>query len=730
MTITESVPSQLSESNPGVAAKAPVTTGADSLLACLIVVSRAHGGGLTRDAAIAGLPMGEEGLTPSLFARAAVRGGLSSSIVKQSLGELNHALFPVILLLRDRRACVLLGWNEDRSVARLIFPELGDAAVELTAAELGADYLGRAIYVRPRFRFDARVPATRESSAGHWFWGAIWKNSGLYRDVLVAAALINIFAVAMPVFALNVFDRVIPNNALETLWVMTIGIVVVLVGDLVLRNLRSRFVDLAAARVDTQVSSTIMEHVMGMRMENRPPSAGAFAANLRAFESVRNFLSSGVVVAFIDLPFALLFIGVIYWIAPAMLPIFATAVAAMLAYALVAQRRMQSLSEMARRAGAQRNATLVEGLVGLETIKTLGAEGAVQRRWEESATLLSNTACRLRTVSSAATHVTLWIQSVVTVAVIVTGVYLIGVNTLTMGGLVACYLLSSRAMGPFGRAAGMLIQYHKAKDAFQSVDSVMDREVERPPASAFIQRDHFDGKIAFRNVSFRYPEGEADVLTDISLEISPGEHVAILGRVGSGKSTLEKLILGLYRPIAGEILIDDIDIRQLDPAELRRHIGYVAQDVTLFFGNLRENLTIGRPFADDEAILKAAKIGCILPFANRHPRGFDMQVGERGDRLSGGQRQGVAMARAVLGDPPILVLDEPTSSMDRATEAEVKREVKEFAKGRTMMIVTHRTSLLEMVDRVIVMDQGRIVADGPKDDVVKAMKEGRIRKVR
>lgn len=469
---------------------------------------------------------------------------------------------------------------------------------------------------------------------------------------------------------------------------------------------------------------------MGMRMENRPLSAGSFAANLRAFESVRNFLSSGVVIAFIDLPFAFLFVAVIYWIAPAMLPIFAVAIAAMLGYALVTQRRMRDLSEMSSRAGAQRNATLVEGLVGLETIKALGAEGAVQRRWEESATLLANTASRLRTLSSGATHVTLWIQHTVTVAVIVTGVYLIGENTLTMGGLIACYLLSSRAMGPFGRASGMMIQYHKANDAFQAVDNIMNREVERPPNSAFIQRDHFDGKVVFRNVSFRYPDSEADALTDISLEIKPGEHVAILGQVGSGKTTLEKLILGLYRPSSGEVLVDDIDIRQLDPAELRRHIGYVSQDITLFYGNLRDNLTMAQPLADDEAILKAAKVGCILSFVNRHPRGFDMQVGERGDRLSGGQRQGVAMARAVLGDPPILVLDEPTSSMDRATEADVKREVKAFAAGRTMLIVTHRTSLLEMVDRVIVMDQGRIVADGPKDEVVKAMKEGRIRKVR
>ena len=702
----------------------------DSLLSCLILVSRAHGGHLTPDAAMAGLPVGAHGLTPSMFERAARRGGLSSSVVKRPLNKLNTALFPAILLLDNNQACVLVGWADNGKLARLMFPELGEAVVDMPLAELERRYIGRAIYARPRFRFDARVTTNQQHKDGHWFWGAMWENKGLYRDVMVAAALINIFALGMPLFVLNVYDRVVPNAAFDTLWALALGIVIVQVGDLLLRNLRSKFVDQAAARVDTRVSSTVLERVMGMRMEHRPASVGSFAANLRNFESVRTFLSSGVVIAFIDLPFAFLFIAVIYWVAPSMLPVFVIAILALLVYALIAQKRMRDLAVHARRAGAQRNATLVEGLVGLETVKAVGAEGAIQRRWEESAALLANSDSHLRTASSSATHVTQWIQQLVSVIVIVIGVFMIAENALSMGGLIAAYLLSSRAMAPFGRVAGMMIQYHKAKDAFQSVDTVMQTQVERPEGTAFINRDHFDGRISLRNVGFRYPQSEVDALKGVSFDIAPGEHVAILGRVGSGKTTLEKLILGLYRPTSGEVLIDDIDIRQLDPGELRRSIGYVPQDVTLFYGTLRDNLTIAFPLADDTEILRAARIGGILPMIDRHPHGFAMQVGERGDRLSGGQRQGIALSRAVLGDPPIMLLDEPTSSMDRATETAVRKELRAFAAGRTMIIVTHRTSLLEMVDRVIVLDEGQVVADGPKSDVIKAMNEGRIRRIR
>lgn len=696
------------------------------LVDCLQLVARTHGIATTRDALLAGLPVGAEGLPPSLFERAARRAGLASNIVRRPLEALNAALFPAILLLDGDHACVLAGWSADGARARVIFPELGEAELELPRADLGARYTGRAIYARPQLRFDARAPEVNALRGRHWFWGRIAENRALYRDVLLAALLINLFAVAMPLFVMNVYDRVVPNNALETLWVLAAGVLVVLVGELVLRTLRGHFVDLAGGRADVRISAHIMERVLGMRLEERPPSAGSFAANLRAFESVRDFIGSATVVAFVDLPFALLFLLAIGWIAwPLVLP-FLLGVLALLLYAAGVQGRMQELAETTWRAGAQRNATLVEGLVGLETLKALGAEAPMQRKWEKSAALLSRVTARLRLLSASASHGAAFVQQMVGVAMIVLGVYLIGAGELTMGGLIACYMLSSRAMAPVGQVAGLLTQYHNASTALASLEQVMSREVERPDGQRFVSRGQLAGEIEFRDVCFSYPGQQVEALKNVSLRIRAGERVGILGRVGSGKSTLEKLILGLYRPGSGAVLIDGIDQRQLDPAELRRQIGYVAQDVTLFYGSLRDNITIAAPLADDAEVLRAATLAGIAEFANAHPQGFDMLVGERGDSLSGGERQGVALARAVIIEPPILLLDEPTASMDHSSEEELKRRLAEFARGRTMIVVTHRTSLLDLVDRIVVVDGGRVVGDGPKAKVVEALRQGRI----
>jgi ATP-binding cassette subfamily C protein LapB len=698
----------------------------DPLLACLLLVARAHGLAGTRDAVLAGLPLEGGRLTPALFARAARRAGLSSNVVRRAPEKLNPSLFPAILLLQGDQACVLLGWSEDGACARVVFPELGDAGVDVPRAELDARYVGFTIYARPVFRFDARAPEVRKVRRNHWFWGVIAENAALYRDVLLAACMINAFAIAMPLFVMNVYDRVVPNNATETLWVLALGVLVVLVGEFVLRTMRGYFVDLAGNRIDVRLSAYIMERVLGLRMEERPASTGSFAANLRAFESVRDFISSATVIAFIDVPFAVLFLVVIGWIAwPLVFP-FLIGVLLLLVYAMTVQGRMHELAEMTYRAGAQRNATLIEGLVGMETVKALGGEAPIQRRWEKSAALLARLSTQLRLLSASATHGAAWVQQTVSVVVIVIGVYLIGDGALSVGGLVACYMLSSRAMAPIGQVAGLLVQYHVAATALNSLDSWMQRDVERPDGANFISRPTLKGEIELRDLGFHYPGQETEALRNVSLRIRPGEHVAILGRIGSGKTTLEKLILGLYRPTSGALLIDGIDQRQLDPAELRRHIGYVPQDVTLFYGSLRDNITMAVPQADDAAVLRAAEVAGIAQFVNTHPQGFDMQVGERGSLLSGGQRQGVAIARAVIGAPEILLLDEPTASMDQASEEEVKRRLRTYAEGRTMIVVTHRTSLLDLVERIVVIDGGRIVADGPKAQVVDALRQGRI----
>lgn len=700
--------------------------GADTLLDCLLVVARAHGRALTPDAVLAGLPLERGRLTPALFERAARRAGLASRIVRQPLARIEPALLPAVLLLAEGKACVLMAVDTEAGSCELVFPELGESAVVLPLAEIDARHGGVVLYARPRHRFDARTPEVRGSRVGHWFWSVIAENRRLYRDVLLAALVVNLFALALPLFSMNVYDRVVPNHAVETLWTLATGVLIVLCGDFALRTLRGYFVDLAGARADVRLSATIMEKVLDLRMEVRPESAGSFASNLRAFESVRDFISSATVTAFIDLPFALLFLLVIGWIALPMVIPFVVGIVLLLIHSLTVQRRMHALAETSYRASAQRNATLVEGLVGIETVKALGAEAVIQGKWESSATLVASVGARLRLLAATATNGALWVQQMVSLATVVIGVYLIRDGALTMGGLIACYLLSSRAMAPIGQVAGLLVQYHSAATAFESLDELMKRPVERPPEMRFTSRPALRGEIEFRNVGFAYREGEEAVLREVSFRIRAGEKVAVLGRVGSGKTTLEKLILGLYRPGSGAVLVDGIDLRQLDPAELRRNIGYVPQDVTLFYGSLRDNIAMGLPQADDAAVARAARIAGLAEFVDAHPHGYGMLVGERGESLSGGQRQAVAVARALIADPPILLLDEPTAAMDHASEEALKQQLREHAAGKTMIVVTHRTSLLDLVDRIIVVDVGRIVADGPKAQVVDALRQGRI----
>lgn len=697
----------------------------DDLLECLLLVARAHDITTTRESLLAGLPLNGRTLSPSLFSRAAARAGLNTKLVATAeLSRLNTALFPVVLLLQDNRACLLGDIVDDR--ATVVFPELGESPVVMTVAELQTRYTGRALYVRPAHRFDARVADVVRPQEGHWFWSAIRAHRSLYRDVLLAAFMINLFALAMPLFVMNVYDRVVPNHATDTLWVLAAGVLIVLCADAGLRVMRGWFIDLAASRVDVSLSASIMERVLGVTLAERPASVGSFASGLQAFESVRSFIGSATVVAFIDLPFVLLFSLAIGWISGFLVLPVIVGVLLVLLYTAAVQHKMHALSEVSMQASAQRNAILVESLAGLETLKSLGAEGRMQNFWERATLFLSRTTVKMRMLSGSVTAATGWTQQAVAVAIIIVGVYQIIAGNLTQGGLIAAYMLSARIMAPVGQTAALLMQYHQAATALGSLDQVMQKPVERPAGQTWISRPRLQGGIEFKQVTFQYPNDERDILRGVSFRIDPGERVAILGRNGSGKTTLEKLVAGLYQPTSGTVLIDGVDIRQLDPAELRRNIGYVSQDVNLFFGSLRDNIVMGAPHVSDEQLLDAVRLSGLAEFINNHPAGLAMPVGERGELLSGGQRQSVTVARALLNDPSILLFDEPTGALDHSSEEDFKQQMKTYAAGKTLVVITHRTSLLELVDRIIVIDAGKIVADGTKDQVVEALRQGRI----
>ncbi|WP_261842064.1 type I secretion system permease/ATPase [Aliamphritea ceti] len=701
-------------------------TGIDHLLECLLVLSSFHGNSLNRDTLVAGLPLEKQHLTPSLFSRAAARAGFVSKILKKPLETLKNRALPAVLILEGDEACVLMSWSRNKQSAQVIYPEFPESVMEVPAEKLDKRYSGAVIYARPKLNFDARAPEITKQKPSHWFWGAMLENLSLYRDVLLAALFINVFALALPLFTMNVYDRVVPNHAFETLWVLAFGIGIVLIADLLLRTMRGYFLDLAGKRVDILLSVRIMQQVLGLKMEYRPLSVGAFAANLRSFETVRDFITSASLTALIDLPFTLIFILVLGWISPVMMLPSLIGVFLILCYALTTKGKMKALTESMYQASSMRNSVLIESLIGLDTLKILTAEGVMQRRWEKAAAYLDRVGVQLRLLATSNLNFAMWIQQLVSVSVIVIGVYLISEGELSLGGLIATMMLANRAMAPLGQAASLLTQYHNARTALTALNAIMEQPVERPAEQNFFNRGSLQGEIEFRKVSFTYPGAEVQALRDISFRIKAGEHVAILGRVGSGKTTLQRLIVSLYQVKEGAILVDGIDVRQLDPAELRHQVGFVPQDATLFYGTLRDNLTFADPMASEEAIQRAVKVAELYDFINAHPQGYDMNVGERGEFLSGGQRKAVALARSIIHEPPLLLLDEVTGSMDHASEAAILNNLRDYAVGKTMVVITHHTALLELVDRIIVLDSGKIVADGPRDQVVEALRKGRI----
>jgi len=700
-------------------------THADPLLDCLVQLTNLHGKPYTAQALSNGLPLVDQRLTPSLLARAAARAQFSTRIVQRGLDDVPQGLLPAILILHGGRACLLLRPQESGRFL-VQYPE-SESPVEVEAQALLQDYAGLMCFVRPQFRFEPRsVQQGMEPRSSHWFWAVILENRRLYRDALLAAVLINVFALAMPLFSMNVYDRVVPNNAVETLWVLAIGISLVLIFNFVLTTTRAYVVDAASKRVDVQLSAQIMERVLDLRMESRPASVGSFAANLRSFESVRDFIASASLTTLVDLPFVLLFLVAIAWISPWMLIPPVVAIAAILLVSFWAQARMESLTLKTFQASSQRNALLVESLTNLEAVKTLNAQGGVQRLWESSTQYIAYMGGKIKFISSGTVNFVQTLQQLVTVAVVIVGVYQVQDSALSMGGIIAASMIAGRCLAPFGQVAGLMMQFHNARTSLNSIDNYMKMPVEHEADREFVSRPDLRGAIEFRNVSFSYPGSEQASLSGVSFSVRPGERVGIIGRIGSGKTTLEKLVLGLYQPTEGSVLIDGVDARQIDPVDLRRAIGHVPQDPMLFYGSLKHNLLVGAPFAGESDMLHAARIAGVDEFVARNPKGYDMLVGERGESLSGGQRQSIAVARALINDPAILLLDEPSSNLDNQSEAQLKRRLEEAAQDKTILLVTHRTALLTLVDRLIVIDGGKIVADGGKEQVIEALKQGRI----
>lgn len=699
----------------------------DPLLDCLIILTRIYGRNASKASLSAGLPLVQNHLTVELFARAANRADLSSRTLEKSLDEIGSVQLPAILLLHDRQACILVEKNNSLNEYKILLPQSGSGEKVITRDELEKLYTGNAIFVRPKYLTGGKsVAETKSGKSQHWFWGTILESWRVYRDVFLAAFLINVFGLVGIFYVLNVYDRVIPNSAYETLWVLSIGVTVIYLFAVVMRALRSYFVDEAAKKTNLKISAMLLQKVLDLKMEVRPQSIGSFTKNLQEFEGIRDFITSFSITAIIDLPFTLLGLFVVWWIGSYLVLVHVITIAILIAYAYFIQAPLQRVVEKTIEASAQKNAILVEGVAGLETIKMLGAEGQIQRAWEEAVSYISKWGNKSRIISSSVQDVTYFVSNLMTVAVVVGGVYMITAGNLTSGGLVALVILSRQVIAPMAQVVNLATRYHHAKEALKTLDEIMKLPVERPAGKTFLPRKRFNGVIGVKNLTFSYPGQTTNVLNNITLEIAAGEKVGIIGPVGSGKTTLGKLMLGLYEPISGMVTMDGTDIRQIDPAELRHFLGYVPQDITLFRGTVWDNITMGAHDVDDQNVIHAAEISGVGDFVKKHPSGFDMKVEEFGRGLSGGQRQSVAISRALLLDPPVLVLDEPTSNMDNRSEIRLKGYLAKTVKEKTVVLITHRASLLDMVNRLIVIDNGSIIADGPKEFVLEAMKKGQL----
>ena len=699
----------------------------DQLLDILVLYTKLYHKPFSKEALLTGLPVnGSQGIfskdsSKSLFSRIAAKAGLKSTIVKKELDEILSLHLPMILLLSNSNVCILDSFSDDRSKAKIIFSE-GEGLEEwISVEELDKEYLGFGFMLKKAFVYEDKNSRTLQIKSKHWFWDTLKLSTTIYRDVILASLLVNLFVLATPLFTKNIYDRVIPNNAEETLIVFTIGIVLVYILDSSLKFTRAYMLELAAKKSDVIMSSIIFEKVLDLKMAVHPQSVGSFANNLKDFEAIRGFFTTATLTAVIDLPFAVIFLAVIYYLGGLLVLVPIVTMTIILFYALIIRNPLKESIESSHQASAKKSGILVETLQNIETVKAMRMSGKQQWLWEESTGEIAEKNLKSRLLSSSIPNVTGLLMQLNTVFVVVFGVYLIKEGELTMGGLIAVMMLVSRTVGPMGQAAALISNYSDAKSAYDTINEIISQEMERPDGKEFIQRDKFKGKIEFKSVTFNYPGTEVPALKNVSFVIQPGEKVAIIGKIGSGKSTIAKLILKLYDPTNGSILIDDIDIAQIDPADIRRYISYVPQDIHLFKGTIKDNIIASEHHPHDETILKAAKISTTDDFVALHPLGYDMPIGERGAGLSGGQRQSVGIARSLIQDSSIMLMDEPSNSMDPTTEQKLLRNLKDRFEDETLVLITQKLSLLDITDRVIVMHQAHLVMDDKKEVVAKKL---------
>ena len=653
--------------------------------------------------------------------------GFENTLSKRSLEDIPSLAVPVVLILHNEEAAVVTKIEGVGRARKYHIRQTDGLAQELDYAQLSVLYLGYCWFIKPKMVSDARSELPEYHLPKSWFWKVIWRFRSYYYQVILATFIINFLALVSSLYVMNVYDRVIPNQAYETLWVLSIGVFLAIAFEFAAKMIRGHLTDIAGKKADLIISSALFRRVLALRLADRPASSGSYANNLREFEAVREFMTSASLLTLVDLPFLLLFVTVIAIIGGKLALIPLTIIPIVIIVGFLVQRPLSRHINESMKESSQRSGLAVEAIEGIETLKTNNATSWAQQRWDEYTAKTSAASIKVKDTSNFMINFTIGMQQLNTVGLVLLGTYLIHAENpaerITMGALIAAVILSGRALSPLSQIAGLATRFQQAKLALEGVNNIVQRPIERDPERKYITLDRVEGGIAFDNVSFQYQEETGAAVSDLKLNIRPGEKVGLLGRIGSGKSTMLKLASGLYDSAKGNITLDGVDMRQLDPNFLRSEVVLLSQQPRLFLGTLRENMDLARfdGYSTDQELLAALKRFGLDRIIRNHPRGLDMPLGEDGLGLSGGQKQIIALARMTLRHPKVVLLDEPTTGLDQATERMALNAVAQWSKDKTMVVVTHRPQVLQIVNRIIVMDNGKVVMDGPRDLVLQKL---------
>lgn len=694
------------------------------LLTCLAYMTTLFNQGMSREALTLGLPDKKSELTPENIATVIERASLESKEVKLPFSEIDNTLLPAILVLSHDEYCVLVDIGD---VYATVYSSAGISKIKKES--LFQQYKDQIILIRKKITSQKTSNSFKKIKLSelNWFWKVAKKTYKNYAEVLISSFFINLFVLASPLFVMNVYDRVVPNNAVATLWALAIGLFVIFIFDFSIKLLRSHFVDQSAYHIDTKLSSKIFAQILSIKTLKQPESIGMTMNTLQGFEIFRDFISSLTITVFIDFPFSLIFLIVIIYIGKSLVIVPIISIILSIAIGYYMQSPLSKITKKYHEIAGQKQKTLMESLTGIISIKMRNAQSATQKKWDDLASHAASLNVKQKFLSSLLTNMSVTFQILSASIVVIFGVYMIVNNQLTMGGLIACTILTGRCVAPVAQISALLSRFRQSLHSIKSVDEIMKlpTEIKKNKNDAYIWPDDVKNEFLLKNVSFKFPRGSENAINKVNISIKNGERIGIIGPVGSGKSTLLKLIIGLYEPEEGDIYFSGHNIKKINPKLLRMKIGYVSQEIILFEGTLRDNIALGDPNISDSKILNAIKLSGLDKLINLDKEGFFYHISERGENLSGGQKQAVCIAQAFLHDPPILIFDEATAHMDKQSEEEVKKSIDEIKEGKTIIIATHKISQLSLVDRIILLNKGDIIMDGPNQKVFESLSRGK-----